>query len=57
MDSKRQRVKQLIADLKKDDPQVDINIFQSVHNVNVDTVIGYHRGKERHDFLDEYERR
>ena len=57
MDSKRQRVKQLIADLKKDDPQVDINIFQSVHNVNVDTVIGSHRGKERHDFLDEYERR
>ena len=57
MDSKRQRVKQLIDDLKKDDPQVDINIFQSVHNVNVDTVIGYHRGKERHDFLDEYERR
>lgn len=56
MDSKRQRVKQLIAELKKDDPQVDINIFQSVHNVNVDTVIGYHRGSERHDFLDEYDR-
>lgn len=56
MDSKRLLVKKLIAELKKDNPQVDINIFQSVHNVNLDTVIGYHKGDEVHSFLDEYEK-
>ena len=30
------------------------NIFNSVKNVNVDDILGWHKGSERHSFLDEY---
>lgn len=54
MDSKRQQVKRLIAELRKDNPQVDVNIFRSAENVNLETVIGYHTGEDVHSFLDTY---
>lgn len=54
MDSKRQLVKRLIADLRRDNPQVDVNIFRSTESVNLETVIGYRKGEEQHSFLDEY---
>ncbi len=53
--SKRQEIKQLIADLKKINPQIESNIFHSVENVNLETVISYKRGEEKHSFLDDYE--
>lgn len=56
MDSKRQEVKRLIADLRKENPQVDVNIFRSAENVNLETVLGYRKGDELHSFLDDYER-
>ena len=37
--SKRQEIKQLIATLKKTNPFVEGNIFKSVENVNIDTLI------------------
>ena len=52
--SKRAMVKELIARLRKDNPQVDINIFRSMHNVNLDTVLGYRQGGQIHSFLDHY---
>ncbi|SEQ52861.1 tRNA(Ile)-lysidine synthase TilS/MesJ [Lachnospiraceae bacterium NE2001] len=52
--SKRLETKKLIAALKKDNPFVESNIFRSVENVNLDTVIEYKRHGERHHFLDEY---
>ena len=52
--SKRLETKKLIAELKKDNPFVESNIFRSVENVNLDTVIEYKRHGERHHFLDEY---
>ena len=53
--SKRQEVKNLIKEMKKTNPFVESNIFNSVHNVNLDTVIGYKiRGME-HSFLDDYD--
>lgn len=53
--SKRQEVKRLIAALKKDNPQVDVNIFRSVHSVNLDTVIGWRSAAAgRHSFLEGY---
>lgn len=52
--SKRAMVKQLIAGLRKDNPQVDINIFRSMHNVNLDTVPGYRQSGEKHSFLEDY---
>lgn len=55
--SKRKEVKDLIANLRRINPKVDINIFRSVENVNLDTIISYKRGDEVHHFLDDYEER
>ena len=54
-ESKRKEVKDLIANLRKINPKVDINIFRSVENVNLDTIISYRRGDEFHHFLDDYD--
>ena len=52
--SKRLDTKKLIAELKKTNPYVESNIFSSVENVNLDTIIEYKKGGVRHNFLDEY---
>ena len=52
--SKRLETKKLIASLKKDNPYIESNIFRSVENVNLDTVIEYKKDGVRHNFLDEY---
>jgi tRNA(Ile)-lysidine synthase TilS/MesJ len=52
--SKRLETKKLIAELKKTNPYVESNIFRSVENVNLDTVIEYKKDGVRHNFLDEY---
>ena len=53
--SKRQEIKLLLRQLREVNPAVDKNIFRSVENVNLQTIISYHRGKEYHHFLDDYE--
>ena len=40
--------------MKKDNPFIEANIFKSVENVNLDTVIEYKKDGVRHHFLDEY---
>ena len=52
--SKRLETKKLIAKLKKDNPFVENNIFKSVENVNLSTVIAYKKDGVKHHFLDEY---
>lgn len=53
--SKRKEVKALIKNLHKTDPQVEANIFKSVENVNLSTIIAYKDKKgKKHDFQDEY---
>jgi tRNA(Ile)-lysidine synthase TilS/MesJ len=52
--SKRLDTKKLIAELKKTNPFVESNIFRSVENVHLDTVIEYKKDGVRHNFLDEY---
>lgn len=52
--SKRKEIKELIREMKKTNPLVENRIFRSVENVNVDTVIAYKKGGEKHYFLDEY---
>ena len=52
--SKRLETKKLIAELKKTNPFIESNIFRSVENVNLDTVIEYKKNGVRHNFLDEY---
>lgn len=53
-DSKRMEIKALIAKMKQVNPFVEANIFKSVENVNLNTVIAYKKDGERHHFLDEY---
>ena len=52
--SKRQEIKRLIAEMKKVNPQVEKNIFRSVENVNLSTVIAYKDSTGVHHFLDDY---
>ncbi len=52
--SKRMEVKHMIAQMKKTNPFVESNIFRSMENVNLDTVIGYKQNGVRHHFLDDY---
>jgi tRNA(Ile)-lysidine synthase TilS/MesJ len=53
--SKRMEIKNLIAELKKNNPFVENNIFKSVENVNLSTVIAYKKDGVRHHFLEDYE--
>jgi tRNA(Ile)-lysidine synthase TilS/MesJ len=53
--SKRQEMKRLIRQLHAENPNVEKNIFHSVENVNLETVIAYRKGKEMHHFLDDYD--
>ena len=53
-DSKRQEIKQLIKELKKKNPQADVNIFRSVERVNLSTVISYYLEDEEHHFLERF---
>ena len=50
------RQKELIARLKKVNPYVEGNIFKSVENVNLDTIVAYKQKGVKHHFLDEYDR-
>jgi tRNA(Ile)-lysidine synthase TilS/MesJ len=54
-DSKRQQIKALIKELKKTNKNIDINIFNSIHSVCLDTFVGYKSKGEKHSFLDDYE--
>ncbi len=53
--SKRLEIKNLIAELKKVNPQVEKNIFRSVENVNTNTIIAYKDNDGVHNFLDKYD--
>ena len=53
--SKRQEVKALLKQLRAVSPAIDMNIFRSVENVNLNTIISYHNGEEYHHFLDTYD--
>ncbi len=53
--SKRQEIKELLKELRQVSPAIDMNIFRSVENVNLKTVISYHIGDEYHHFLDDFD--
>ena len=52
--SKRLETKKLIAQLKETNPFIEYNIFRSVENVNLDTIVEYKKDGVRHNFLEEY---
>lgn len=53
--SARRKVKELLAELKKENPNVENNVFQSVHNVQLDTLVAYKKDGEKHSFLEKFE--
>ena len=52
--SARKRVKEWIAKLKKENPNVENNIFQSIHNVQLDTLAEYKQDGIKHSFLEKF---
>ena len=54
--SARKKVKALIAELKKENDNVENNIFQSIHNVQLDTLAEYKQSGEKHSFLEKFEK-
>ena len=54
--SARKKVKSLIAALKEENENVENNIFQSIHNVQLDTLVEYKTDGERHTFLDRFKK-
>ncbi len=55
-DSKRLEIKNLIKELKKTNPNVEKNIFNSIHSVCLDTMVGYKSMGEKHTFLENYDK-
>jgi tRNA(Ile)-lysidine synthase TilS/MesJ len=52
--SKRLEIKRLIQKLKETNPVVEANIFKSVENVKLDTIVAYKQKGVNHSFLDSY---
>lgn len=50
----RAKTKALVAQLRKENPKADINIFHSLHNVNLNMLPGYTKDGQHHNFLEEY---
>ncbi len=50
--SKRQEIKTLIKRLKKENPQIETNLFNSIHKVQLDTFVGYKTKGKEYSFLD-----
>ncbi|HWT74626.1 MAG TPA: ATP-binding protein [Mobilitalea sp.] len=55
--SKRQEMKALIKKFRQTNPSIDANIFRSVHDVNLTTIIGYHDKEKSYNFLDDYDQK
>lgn len=53
--SKRQEIKTLLRRLKRENPNIEKSIFNSIHTVELDTFPGYKQKGETHSFLEKYE--
>ena len=53
-ESKRAEIKALLTQLRQVNRQIDQNIFRSAENVNLETILGYHKGDRYISFLDDY---
>jgi len=55
--SKRQEMKALIKKFRQTNSSIDMNIFRSIHDVNLRTIIGYHDKEKTYNFLDDYDQK
>ncbi len=53
---KRKEIKKLITDLRNTYKDIDENIFNSLENVNMSCILAWHKDKEYHTFLDDYDK-
>ena len=53
--SKRDEMKELVEQFRNTSKVIDTNIFNSIHNINLNTVIGYHKDDMKYNFLDDYD--
>ena len=53
--SRRRFVKSLLARLNDEHPKVEQNVFNSIHRVQLNTMVGWKYRGEEHSFLDEYD--
>lgn len=53
-DSKRQEIKTLIKELRRKNPNIEKSIFNSIHSVCLDTMVGYKTEGVKHSFLEKY---
>ena len=52
---KRKEIKELIKHLKKDNKDIDYNIFKSLDNVNLNCALGFSKDGQKYSFLDDYD--
>lgn len=54
--SKRREVKRIIEQLRKTNPDIDDNLFRSMHNVNMGAMLGFRErdGEPLHSFIEDY---
>ena len=55
--SKRQEIKTLLRRLRLDNPNIEKSIFNSIHSVCLDTMVGYKSGGIEHTFTEIYNAR
>ncbi len=53
--NKRQEIKELVKDLKKNFSGVDKSIFKAAQNVNMDAILGWQKSGENYSYLDLYD--
>lgn len=53
--SKRQEMKTLLKKFRQTSPYIESNIFKSIENVNLNTIISYKQDGVKHHFLDDYD--
>lgn len=54
--SKRLEMKALIEKFRQTNENIDMNIFRSVHNINLETIIGYRKNGISHNFIEYYDK-
>jgi len=54
--NKRNEVKDLVKELKKNFSGVDKSIFRAAQNVNMDSILGWQKSGEKHLYLDFYDK-
>lgn len=54
-ESKRQEVKELIHRLKKENPNIEKSIFNSLHSVCIETFPGYKAEGKKHSFMERFD--